>query len=121
LWIEVDLDFATESVSGGVYTDNLPPFGPDIFSSFEGPVEYRTTWPAGVVGSVQYHAWGGGVTGLTWANVGEDVDFYLGPVPVVEWEGDFVLPVVEMQVFPPFADRVDVIGGGGYFLLEAVE
>jgi hypothetical protein len=120
LWIEVNL--VGDTVSGGVLTDNLKPFGPDIFSTYEGPSEYWSTWPAGAKGGAQYHAWGGGVTKLTWSNVGEnDVDFYLGPVPDVDWEGDFVLPVLEMQVFPPFSDRIEVIGGGGYFLLEAVE
>lgn len=107
---EVEIDLESGTVVGGAVADNLRPFGPDLYATFYGPAEYRATWPAGAVGSPQHHFFRDRVTALTWAAV-DDVDFYFGPAPTIEYEGNFSLPVIEFQVFPPFGNKLDCFSG----------
>jgi hypothetical protein len=107
---KVEIDLVDGTVVGEAVTDNLRPFGPDLYATFDGPAEYRSTWPAGAIGPPQHHFFRGRVTALTWAAV-DDVDFYFGPPPDIEYEGNFALPVIEFQVFPPFGDKLDCFSG----------
>jgi hypothetical protein len=110
LWTEVELDVAAGTASAVAYVDNLKPFGPDLVSTFEGPVTPASIWVADEL-LAEYTAFGSGVRGVTWSAV-EDAQWYtVEDVPLTEVEGDFSLPVLQMHAFAPFGGGAQVMTG----------
>jgi len=73
LWVEIQLDLDQGTVEGATLTDNLKPFGPNLFASFGGPVQIGQTQPPGTTFPPQFHPWKGGVTKLTWTVTSESI------------------------------------------------
>lgn len=83
-----------DGVDGSVHIDNVPPFGPDLETSFDAVGELFVN-PGGVP-FVQHHTFGNGVRAMSWTFV-EDTPYQFAPPHPVAFTGEFSLPVIAIM------------------------